>query len=554
MPDYLQLIKDKNKEENLLIQRMDADKDLLYLKKYVMQDKNLKAIPGIINVTLNDCAVFAANVISAFGSTSQQTEVVSEDKDIDTKYIEDFQAACINAANARLRNMGKPQLNLFTDEQLSIRGRSALRCLFRMENGKLIPDITAWDTRYVKYQMGIDGMVWGSYQTRRANGKITNEYGPDIEKYRVGLSGNYTEVTDVWTTEGNIVYIGEKTVRERPHGYGYTPIVIQVVPLGSMLQDTDSIAHWGESIFFLIRDIIPELNRLASMAQTINFAVVKGAKIYKSKAGVSAEPPEYEDATGLGAITAVDPEGGIENVPIQDITRAFTQMHSILESRMQRGSLSSLDLGTLTFPLSAVALVEIGEGRDQVFLPRLNSKALLNQDLAAMFTKQILDMGQDVKIGKRTFELKKLDGEYDTTYKYFSKSPKIDVARYSIATSAERYLSERGVLTDVIQHPDPEGVLRERSWDLAAKISPAIMRHRIIKDLIEMEKDLEAEIMSAEMGMTLKQVLAGVPLEPPKEGGVPEPILPLMAGGGVGGAQTSAQKASQLQKEVRGIE
>ncbi len=560
--DYLVAVREKESEQAELTKRMDEDKDLLYLKKYVLKDLDDQEFPNIINITLNDAAVFAANVLSALGSTSQQVAVESGDLKLDTHYIEEFQKVATNAANARLRKQGLPSLNAHTDEQVSVRGRACKRCLFRMENGILIPDITSWDARYVTYEMGEDGLAWGAYKTTRQKGLIEAEYSEELKRYSVPLTAKFAEVLDVWHTKGNEVWVGGKKIREQEHTYGYTPIVIQVVSLGSMLADKDSLAHQGESIFFLIRDLLPELNRLVSILQTINMKTASQALQWGTKEGTRAIPPDHEDVTAPGAITSIEVPGGLFPVPIDDIKRTATLLHQMIETRVQRGSLSSIDLGTLQFPLSAVALVEIGEGRDQVFIPRLQAKALLNQELAEMFTKQVIQIGGSVELGvsghKRKFETSKLKGEYETTYKYFVKSPKIDIARYSVAMNAERYLDEDTILRDILQVEDPDGIKKKRYYDMAAQLSPAVMRTRIIKALAEEggdDEQFEAELMSAEAGMELQRILAGeVPElpEPPTKGGGEAPVVPLLGKGGQrGGARLSATKAAELKKKPR---
>jgi len=289
------------------------------------------------------------------------------------------------------------------------------------------------------------------------------------------------------------------------------------------------------------------------------------ALLYKSKEGARATPPDYEKVTAPGAVTSVDVEGGIMPVPIDDIKRTATLLHQMIETRVQRGSLSSIDLGTLQFPLSAVALVEIGEGRDQVFLPRLQAKALLNQELAEMFTRQVIQIGGTVELGisghKRKFEVSKLKGAYETSYKYFVKSPKIDIARYSVAMNAERYLDEDTILRDILQVEDPDGIKQKRYYDMAAKISPAVMRTRIIKALMATGGDdeaFEAELMSAEMGIDVKRVMAGeIPNAPEiTKGGGAAPVVPLLGKGGqTGGTRLSAMKASELKRTpIEGIE
>ncbi len=551
--NYPKAVEEKEREQDALIHRQDEDKDLLYLKKYVLRDLDGRPFPNIINITLNDAAVFAANVLSALGATSQQVAVKSDDLELDIHYIEDFQRAMLNAANARLGKQGRPYLNPFHDEQVCIRGRVADRCLVRKEKGVLIPDIVSWDTRYVTHEMDTDGMAWGAYKTTRQKDLIEAEYDIVVPN-KTGV------VLDVWGKDINEVWVENKKVSEQGNPYGYVPIVLQVVTLGSMLADEDSLGHQGESIFFLIRDLLPELNRLVSILQTLNMKTASQAMQFASKEGGRATPPDHEDATAIGAMTAVEIGGGLGLVPIADIQKSATLLHQMIETRVQRGSLSSVDLGTLQFPLSAVALVEIGEGRDQVYLPRLDAKARLNQGLAEMFTKQVIQIGGTIELGtsghKKRFETFKLKGEYETTYKYFVKSPKIDIARYSVAMNAERYLDEDTILRDILQVEDPDGIKNKRYYDMAAKLSPAVQRTRIIKALAEHggdDEQFEAELMSAEMGMDVKRVMAGelpeMPEEPITKGGGAAPVVPLLGKGGQkGGAKLSADKAAELKR------
>ena len=530
--DYVKLVRDKEADQSDLFQRMDDDKQLLYLEKYELKDLSGTKVPDIINITLNDPAVFAANVIASLGSASQQAVVESEDKKLDTTYIELFQQAVFDGANARLRTQGRPELNPFFDEQFCIRGRTGARILLRVEDGVVVPDIMPWDGRYLTYEVGSSGLSWAAYKTTRSKGLIEAEYGKVI-------SGKTAEVLDIWTPDHNEVWIEKSQVLEQGHAYGFVPVVIQVVSSGSLLQDSDSLSHQGESIFFLIRDIIPELNRLASILQTLNFAAVKRALLWKTREGVGAEPPTHQDLTGFGRVTSAEIGGGAEPIPVEDIRRAALMLHSMMDTRMQRGSLSSIDLGTLSFPLSAIALMELSEGRNQVQLPRLQAKALMNQGLAEMFTAQVLQMEGSMRLGikghERTWDTQKLEGEYTTSYKYFTKSPKLDIARFSMAREAANYLDEDTIRREILQLQDPDGVKKKRFYDMAALVSPAVLKLRILKSLVAQNEDFEAELFAAELGMTVKQMLAGELPKPPELPGPGKPresLLPLLEAGG----------------------
>lgn len=546
--DYKQLVKDKEGELNDLFKRMDNDKDLLYLSKYTLKDKDGKEIKGVISTTLNDPAVFAANVLSSLGATTEQIVVEGEDlKDKQTTYIEEFLEVALSSANDRLRLQGRPDLTPFFDEQLCIRGRAGFRCVFQEVNGVMVPDVIPIDTRYFTYEMGVDGMEWGAYKTTRSKAKIKAEYEIDI-------SGKQAIVQDIWARDHFEVYVDDKKVNEDNNPFGYVPFGIQVVSLGSMLLDKDSLSHYGESIFFLIRDLIPELNRLVSILQTINMATVKAPKQWATKQGVLAEAPEGADE--LGAWTAIEIGGGISLVPIADIKNATRLLHNMIDTRIQAGSLSRLDLGTLTFPLSAVALVEIGESRDQIFLPRLQAKALLNQQLADMIISQCELIGGTIELGtqkhKRKFQVNQLKGEFDIKYRYFTKSPKTDIARYSIAAAAGDLLSNDTKRRDILHLQDPDGEKQKIDYEVAAKVSPSILRARIIKSLIEQDETFEAELMAAEMGVSLEQIMRGeVPKEEPpvEKPRAPKETLPLFSEGA-----SSAKKAAELGAEPRAEE
>ena len=553
MPDYLTLVKDKKQELSLLHARMQADSNLAYLQKYVLKDAQGARVPDIINVTLNRPAIFAANVISALGGASQQTIVESDNKQVDSNEIEQFQEAAFAAADALLMKMpGQAMLHPFADAQLCLRGRAARRVLFRVENGGLKPDIMPWDSRYTYYEAGGDGILWAAHETRRSRTRIQAEYG-------IVVSGKDAEVLDVWDDVHNEVWIEGKKQVEQGHSYGETPVVVQVVSLGygNILMDSGRVEREGESIFFLVRDIVPELNRLASILQTLNMKAVKPPAVENRKGG--GEPGEYEERLGMASITGLDVGEGIATINYGDAKRSAEMLYQIIEKAMQAGSLTDVDLGNLQFPLSAVALVELGEGRDQVFIPRLQAKALLNRATAEMFTRQVIQIGGTVKLGtpghKRSFSARKLGGEYETTYKYFTKSPKIDIARMSVAEAAMPFFDKETILRDILMVEDWQGAMRKYYYYMAEKVDPLVLRHRIIMAMLDLAEAgdenaaREAKLMAASMGMTLAQVRAGQLPKPsePEPGRSERPLVPLLGQGGqVGGIPSSAQKANMM--------
>ncbi len=541
----------KNQEEinKALYRRMLDDEYLVYLFEYVMQDADHKDVPNIINVTLNRPAVFAANIISALGSTSEQRVVESDDKNIDTAEIEEFQKAAFAQANDRLRRQGRPQINPFFDTQLSIRGRGAARCIFQMVDGVLDADISPWDTRFVTYEMGVNGLDWAAYKVMKAKDVIESQKWAQAENFTIAKKE--AEQLEVWDTEHQEIWIDGKKVFEEEHSFGFTPIAIQVVSLGygAILLGDDRIRNEGESIFFLIRGVIPELNRLASIMQTLTLKSVLQPQTWHSKEGTQATPPKHEDVTGLGAITAADMGGGAKAVDFGDAQRSASLALAMFDNAIGEGSLSSADLGTIgSPPASGIRAIIAGENRDQVVHPRLKAKASLNESLAEMFTQQVIQIGGSVELGtpghKRTFQTSKLDGEYETTYKYTAKSPITDAGLYSLGAAAGNAVSKKYKRENIYQLQDPDGEEQQLRWEEAERISPVIKINRIIKDLVDMDEDFEAELLSAEMGVNLKRMLAGEVEQQPKPEKEDEPtqVLSLFGGGGGGTPRTTPEE------------
>jgi len=566
MPNYFELVKEWELEHSELDKRYQTDADLLYLGQYIMRsppdiDGVRHAIPGIVNATLNSPAVYGRQVVAALGAVKQQVIVESDDEGFDTHEVEEFQDAAFDGANARLRRKRLPLLNPFADAQFCFRGRTGRRILFREENGVLIPDIMPLDGRYIRYKMGEEDLDWYGYSTKRTKSEIEGEYG-------IVIDGKMGSVLDVWDKEHNEVWIDGKHVivtkngkeRKEKHNYGYVPMVLGIVPLGygDMLLDEDRLKNEGESIFYLIRGIVPQLNMVISIGQTLNFLSVKRPIQYESKDG-QKESPNYDEVMSPGSTVEAEIGGGIKPIDFGDAIGAFDRVYNMLEKARQEGSYTDIDIGNVRQPFSAVALIEIGEGRNQPLLPILAAKEGLNIDSAEMITRQVIQIGGTVELGvpghKRDFGTSKLKGEYTTDYKYFIKSPKIDIARISMAGQAKEWYPRRHIYEETLQVEDPDGMLQEWYSDLAEVVDPNVLKLRIVLGLLakaddgDEDAEMEAFVMAQGMNISIEQIKAGIIPEPPPlpQG---EPAVPLLPEGGRVGGQipSSAKKASDLSR------
>ena len=508
MPDYQKLVSEQEKLNNELTQRMDDDVRIRDLMRYVLRDELKRPLSGIVNVTLNKPAVFYANVFSALNNAHETIIVESETNDFDTHYIEDFRKAGFAAANARLRRQGKFRVEPFIDEQSCMRGRAANLVLFQMKGTELIADIRNWDTRYVSYEMGEDGMKWAGINGKRRMDLILSQYPKEVEKRKIDTTQKDPMVLDVWHKEGNEVWIGGQKILEQKHNFGYCPVVIETVILGSMLSDEDSLVRRGESIFFLIRSIIPELNRLASIITTQTQVKVK-PPIQTPSSSKTDEPPDYPAIMDMGTSSSVGSEGFTQILETGDINQAAVMLNDMMVTALQEGSLTSSDLGVPgSPPQSGVSLLIRQEGRNQVFLPRLELKANMKLGIGDMFTKQVEQIGGTVELDNQTFEVSKLGGQYQVKHVYSVKSKAVDAGLATLVAAYGDLIPKKSKL-EILGREDPEGEEDQLNWELVGMKYPIVQMRRDVTSLLKLEEEEEAKLVTDSAGVELEKLLSG---------------------------------------------
>lgn len=486
------MIEDKGNEFRDIWGRMDTDKGLLFMDAYKMMrpDRTDLEMKNVINVTLNDAATFAARAIATLGSTTRQPEVSGRQmaEKACTK-IEEFTDDMSYSIDERLFLRDTLNLDTFINEQVCIRGRIAARSVVRAKGGVLIPDVTPLDTRFFVYEMGIDGMLWGAPISWRSKQAVKDAYGYESEE-------DLPEVIDFYNSEKNLIIIDQgKFVKEQKNPYGYPPFVLATVPVGSMFSDEDAFQHRGESIFWQNRALFPELNRTASIFQTINVGSFAGAVQYESSAGTRAKKPK-RPPWGIYSVTPVEKGAGYKPFPINDIRNAARLFYAILYTRVQQGGLSAIDYGNLTFPLSAVAITRLTSSRDQIFLPRIQCKAIFYQQLFRMIIDQFKKAGVEAKLGEKGFinsyKPSDLEGEYKIKFRFFTESKEQEIANYSVANAARGFLSEATIRRNVLKVQDPEAEEERIAAEQAEKADGALFLYNRCTRLIAQKWNLEA--------------------------------------------------------------
>lgn len=548
----LQIIEERHGEMEELFARQDKDKELYYLAEYKMKmlDGQEASTQRVHNVTLNDPALFAWRA-NAILSAAYQQEVV-ESKSMDDKattYIESFIRALLYEIDQLLGNLGKTGLYPWAVEQADVRGRVCSRVTFYKETieGKqvLVPLVTPWDSRFVKYRMNLRGLVWIAYQLERSKEDILREYPKAM------VTGSSAVVTDYWSKTHNEVWLDSLMIARRPHPYGEVPAVYQIVPAGSQLADADAISHEGESLFALDRGIWPELNKAASVLQTLNMMTFLPALQYESEAGTTAELPD-RPPYGVGMVTAVEKGGGFKNMPIEDIRNATRHLLSMLEGRAQRGSLPAVDYGNLSFPLSAVAIAKLTESKDQTFVPRLQCISMFYVKIVRMAIRQYVKKGMAMDFGelgeRQKYAPAKLKGDYTVKFHYYSQSPEQVIANYTVGAAAwQTGISKHTIFTDILKLSDPMGELMKRRAEDAEQLDPILKMYNQVHALIDSMQFTQARLMAAtvvHMIRNRKQQIEGQQnIEAPSNGGeldAAKNLVPLLTEGG-GGRRGSSE-------------
>ena len=559
MADWLKLHQDVKDERRALNERRDIDRQLGSSFQYVMRDVNDKKIKDIVHVTMNRLKVFKAFVEASLNKADEKIVVESDDEQLDTSMIEDAIKASFQSANIRLIRRGQWKLEPYMDQQSIIRGEAADLVMFQMqpatdEKDKFLETIiNPWDTRFITYETADDGLAWAGYETKKTKRMIETEQW--AQKAGFKITGNSAVIVDMWPPDEHLVYVDNKKVFEEENPFGYPPVCVQKVPIGSMLADADELQYQCESIYFLVREMIMEYNRCVSILQTHNLKVTKPPVKQKKRGG--GEANEYGEIMDMGASTAMEVDEDIQTIDFGDAKRSMIFALQEINKALDDGTLSRITLGDLPGELSAIALLQIEQGQGQVFMPRLGNRGLLKEQSAKMFISQIIFTGEStVEIGtpghKKAYKVDDLKGEYGIEFRYANKSPETDFARLSMARQYKDadMLDELTIMTDIMKRDDPEGDLRKLERQRLRRISPNLRVYDGLMALADAHEagdetaQIEIDIVEAELGVRLDQVLAGNVPQPEPEPTASSPAIPLLTGGG----RSSSQRAADLER------
>ena len=301
-----------------------------------------------------------------------------------------------------------------------------------------------------------------------------------------------------------------------------------------------------------MRDLLPEMNRLASIAQSLNLAEVDHAlqrEMPENMLSTAVETPTVDEVVSPGVVNNVVQGGGYKPMPIGELRQQAVMTQQIIQMRLDQAGLNQFQ--SVANPKTATEILQLVAEQGNVILPRLANRGLLKQDGAEMIIKQVIDLGESqVKLDGQTWDVSKLKGEYAIEWKFSFNNPQADAARQTLAVSQRGLIPDRDIRVNTLLREDWEKDEDQLRWEEAERISPLIKLNRtrlaLGKAAENGEPGAELELMMVTIQMipALKQAMEG--LMTPTSPQIPEvkpsqPMLPLTQGGGSARLTTGGQ-------------
>ena len=565
--DNLQMVLDKEEEFKGRHNRQDADRLLYILDPFVLRDSDNKKIERVTNVTMDEPRLFAEKVMAIINGTTMQAVAKGRGlSDKDKVTIQNFMDDLLVSIDNRLIKRGKTMLRPFLVEQDCLRGTIASRNMLMegKEKGTYFPDVLHADARYLIYDYDANGLAWVNNTSYRTERMLKSEY-----PYATNIpTGKKIKTRDFWDGKMNEVYADGKKIFDQENTYGYPPWVIVESAAGPALMDDNYMTYRAESIYATVRGLYPELNRLATIVQTLSVWSFLGPMQYESEAGEMAQKPEASPY-GEKKVIPVEPGKGYKPFPITDVKQATRLFQYLLLSAIQRATFSNMEYGTLSMPLSAVAISKMMAQRDSIIGMRMHDMASYYRQTSQMFIDQYVKGGFTAQLGEageeREYAPADLDKKFTMFYKFYSISPEQDAANHSLAASIRPGLiSDDTIRRDILHLENPEEEDAKVNAQVARRTDIALNLFERGHDLIDLAEQpggerryIEVEFVLQELEAVLRQRAAGNAVGYNIDGGdgsAPGPSKPSMPVFGGGGSNTNISGEEEMgpeEQEVR---
>lgn len=552
----LEIIKNRMTELKPLHNRMDKTRDRVYNTPYVMPDLGdpTKAMGGVINVTMPFGAIIANTVINDLMTSYRQTIVEGSISSDTQKLIESFIDGNREEADEGLVNSDwHASLFEIWCSHVCIRSYIGVRWVSQIIDGKYVIDAMPTDMRYCPWEYGNDGLNWASPISTRTRAELEVLYADIIKEKGISLTGASTtlfKVSDYWDSEKKELWINGVLALAQTNPFDEPPFVIAAPATGFMLRDKGYIEHDSEDILYLIRGVLDEMNRTASIEQT------KGAETIRPPYEELVEKMDAKPATTpptTGQTKKAQKELGWKLLQTPDINTAFLTGRADLAKVLQMGGVNDIDLGNVSQTVSAVWITAQAGIRKKFSGTRLKAITQADQQLARMMIRQTQDAVElekgspEIIVGgmgrQRTYTADKLGDpkQYAIRIELRSQSKTEEIANLVQFESAPD-LPYEWRLEHILGADDPKGIIRMKANEDSLELDPAQkfadLGVKLAREAATIHDEQEADLvklrsmMNIERAVTiLKQRLQpmAIPEEEPKlkpsPKGSPRPLV-----------------------------
>jgi hypothetical protein len=312
--------------------------------------------------------------------------------------------------------LGQFPLKVTLAAYIAARGSFFGRCTLVKDpiTGETYPDITPWDPMHVSHGMGIKGLKWVCYKSKKTKAEVGAEY-PGFAPSgsasdREGAAGNGyfqdmnpddstdLDVYEWWDEQNNLVAIDGKVVKPpTPHsppdlsGQTRTPAFFGSagpLPLVQSLsgQGKSNLKHYGESIFAANRGIYDKLNLVLSiMLQMVALSRNRAFILYSASGQKTVDNNPWQEGSQVPLVMDQDK---LELVPLLEIAKEAAALLGIVSAELQRGAFPYPSYGQLSFQLSGYAVRLLGQAEDAPLGPRAQAMEQAYSQIAGLIRDQ----------------------------------------------------------------------------------------------------------------------------------------------------------------------
>ncbi|MFC1924257.1 hypothetical protein ACFLXA_02705 [Chloroflexota bacterium] len=502
-------VSDRADELQPLYDRMDTDRQLYYIDDYVLENSLGKEVSEVYNTKLPDARLYADKVIADIRRAEIQRNVKVENNAVLTAKqcadVEQYFSDMFDLIDSELRWLDVPGgLIGSAVSQAAIRGGFFWKSWpYTGKDGKYHSGVIPWDRRFVTYEVGNGGYNWAAYTTTKSKRQI-NALFPDAD-----YKGKEGTVRDILSDTENIILIDGKEFQTRPtHKWGRPPIISEFNDTSAFLRDEGYIEHIGEGIYSSVRDLYKELFRVMTILMTHSM------RSFIHNWQLLSEDPEGGDPNfpvspgGEGGILAMKKGERLEALTPAQLKQTIIYLLNLIETRLQRGSLPTTTWGTVTQPMSAVAIKTLDEEQNSVYGPIMASVSRGIKSLCELMKEQQVDGGfsiDDVSVPSTKILNTKYTIDVEMTY----ISPLSNIANWQVAEFAAKWMGRERALEEVIHDQDPHKTMQMLMAEEAEQLSERLFIRNRAKALHEQGDEQGAALLAAELKMSLNELLTG---------------------------------------------